>query len=267
MDIRAHNRAAWDKQVDNGNQWTLPVSAEVIEAARGGSWEILLTPSKPVPQEWFPQVVGADVLCLASGGGQQGPVLAAAGANVTVLDTSPKQLEQDRHVAKRESLDLKTVEGDMTDLAVFSDGSFDFIVHPISNLYVSDVNPVWAEAFRVLRPGGTLLSGFTNPFLFLFDDDEAMSAGVLQVRYELPYSDIVSLPPEKLAQLLEAGATLQFSHTLTDLIGGQLSAGFLLTNFYEDSWSATENAPLTPLTRYMPLFIATRAVKPNRVQK
>jgi len=30
--------------------------------------------------------------CLASGGGQQGPVLAAAGAHVTVFDNSPRQL-------------------------------------------------------------------------------------------------------------------------------------------------------------------------------
>ena len=172
MDIRTHNRVAWDKQVESGNQWTLPVSAEVIEAARQGNWDVLLTPSKPVPQEWFPPVVGADVLCLASGGGQQGPVLAAAGANVTVFDNSPKQLEQDRSVAERESLVIKTVEGDMADLSMFADGSFDLIIHPVSNIFVPDVNPVWAEAFRVLRPGGALLSGFMNPALFLFDHDE-----------------------------------------------------------------------------------------------
>jgi len=179
MDIRTHNRTAWDKQVENENQWTLPVSAEVIEAARQGNWDVLLTPSKPVPQEWFPPVVGADVLCLASGGGQQGPVLAAAGANVTVFDNAPKQLEQDRSVAERESLVIKTVEGDMADLSMFANSSFDLIIHPVSNIFVPDVNPVWAEAFRILRPGGALLSGFMNPALFLFDHDETMRTGVL----------------------------------------------------------------------------------------
>src|SRR5918992_1318947 len=96
MDIQGYNRGAWDKEVERGNQWTVPVAPAVIEAARQGRWEVLLTDTKPVPKEWFPDLAGLDVLCLASGGGQQAPVLAAAGANVTVLDNSPRQLAQDR---------------------------------------------------------------------------------------------------------------------------------------------------------------------------
>jgi len=101
MDIQEYNRLAWDREVERGNKWTIPVDRETISAARQGRWELLLTPSKPVPSEWFPEVRDLDVLCLASGGGQQGPILAAAGANVTVLDNSPKQLGQDRFVADR----------------------------------------------------------------------------------------------------------------------------------------------------------------------
>ena len=67
---------------------------EAIEEARQGRWEIVLTPTKPVPRDWL-EVEGRHVLCLASGGGQQAPILAAAGATVTVLDNSPKQLERD----------------------------------------------------------------------------------------------------------------------------------------------------------------------------
>ena len=89
MDIRKHNRVAWDRQVEDGNPWTIPVSEADIAAAREGRWKIVLTPSKAVPKEWFPDLEGVDLLCLASGGGQQGPILAAAGANVTVLDNSP----------------------------------------------------------------------------------------------------------------------------------------------------------------------------------
>ena len=116
MDIREHNRKAWDKQVENRNEWTLPVSAEAIAAARRGEWGLLLTPTKTVPRDWYPTLPGADVLCLASGGGQQGPILAAVGARVTVFDNSPAQLAQDRLVAEREGLPLVTVEGDMRNL-------------------------------------------------------------------------------------------------------------------------------------------------------
>jgi len=69
IDILAVNRRAWDRQVAQGNQWTVPVSSEEIEAARNGSWSVLLTPTKPAPHAWFPKLQGADVLCLACGGG------------------------------------------------------------------------------------------------------------------------------------------------------------------------------------------------------
>ena len=106
MDIRSYNRDAWNKEVAGGeSRWTQPVSPEVIAKARQGEFSILLTENIPVPQRWFPPLKGADVLGLASGGGQQGPVLAAAGANVTVFDNSPAQLKQDQFVAEREALE------------------------------------------------------------------------------------------------------------------------------------------------------------------
>jgi 2-polyprenyl-3-methyl-5-hydroxy-6-metoxy-1,4-benzoquinol methylase len=97
MDIRAYNRQAWDKLVESGDRWTVPVTADEILRAKVGEWQIVLTPTKPVPKSWFPDLPGTATLCLASGGGQQGPILAAAGAQVTVLDASPRQLEQDRY--------------------------------------------------------------------------------------------------------------------------------------------------------------------------
>ena len=129
-----------------------------------------LTEQKQVPRDWFPaDMNGVDILCLASGGGQQGPVLAAAGANVTVFDNSPRQLEQDRMVARRDGLRLVTVEGDMRDLSSFDDGSFDLVFHPVSNCFCPEVRPVWREAFRVLRQGGVLLAAFNNPAIYIFD--------------------------------------------------------------------------------------------------
>ena len=88
MDILSYNRAAWDKFVAQGNRWTVPVSSEEIALARRGQWSIVLTPVKPVPRDWFPDLDDLDVLALGSGGGQQGPILAARGAHVTVFDNS-----------------------------------------------------------------------------------------------------------------------------------------------------------------------------------
>jgi SAM-dependent methyltransferase len=256
MDIQGYNRDAWDKEVERGNQWTVPVGPGVIEAARQGLWEVLLTDTIPVPKAWFPELAGLDVLCLASGGGQQAPVLAAAGANVTVLDNSPKQLAQDRLVAERDSLALETVQGDMADLSRFADESFDLVFHPVSNLFAPDVRQVWAEAFRVLRRGGSLLAGFLNPAVYIFDLELADRSGELRVRYALPYADATSLSEEEVRQQVERGEPLEFSHTLEDQIGGQIDAGFLIAGFYEDRHRDD------PIAAHMPTFIATRAIKP-----
>jgi SAM-dependent methyltransferase len=258
MDIVNYNRNAWNLEVEKGNKWTIPVSKREIERAKLGEWSIVLTPTKPVPQSWFPDLRNLDVLCLASGGGQQGPILAAAGAKVTVLDNSPKQLEQDRLLARRESLTINIIEQDMTDILPFPNKTFDLIVHPISNIFIEDIQPVWKECFRVLKNGGLLLSGLTNPAVYLFDWKLIEEQGILQVKYSLPYSDIGSLNGEEKKQLLEQEEPVEFSHTLEELIGGQLNAGFVISNFYEDSYSPEDN---DLLSKYMQTFFATRAMK------
>lgn len=259
MDIRGHNRWAWDRQVEAGNQWTVPVVAGAVADAREGNWSILLTPIIPMPRSWLPDPPGKRVLCLASGGGQQGPILAAAGAEVTVLDNSPKQLERDRSVAKREGLSIATVEGDMADLHRFSDGSFDVVVHPVSNLFVPNIRPVWSEAFRVLGGGGILVSGFANPVIFIFDYELVESTGRLEVKHRLPFADIDHLSQPEIERYRDEGIPLEFSHSLEDQIGGQIAAGFVITGLYEDRDRTVED---NPLREYTPTYIATRALKP-----
>jgi len=253
-EIRALNRAGWDARVAGGDKWTLPVSPQVIAQARAGDWSVLLTMTKPTPRDWFGDLDGATVLGLASGGGQQGPVLAAAGARVTVFDASPAQLASDRAVAAREGLEIETVEGFMHDLGAFADASFDLIFHPVSNCFAPDVTAVWREAFRVLRPGGALLAGFMNPAIYLFDD-EARRPADLVVRFALPYVDTVDRDPGDVAERIARDQTVEFSHTFDSQIGGQTAAGFHIAGFYEDFGGRL-------IARYMPAAFATRAVKP-----
>jgi SAM-dependent methyltransferase len=257
--IRDHNRSAWNHEVATGNQWTVPVSPEAVARAKHGEWELVLTPTIPVPKDWYPPVTGADVLCLASGGGQQSPILAAAGASVTVLDNSPAQLARDREVAEREGLELRTIEGDMADLSIFSDGSFDLVFHPVSNVFVPEVLPVWRECHRVLRPGGMLLAGFMNPDVYIFDYEKVERTGELEVKYPLPYADTTHLDAATLQKRYDKLEPLEWSHTLDEQIGGQIAAGFVITGFFEDRYSSL---PEDPIPKYMATCIATRAVKP-----
>ncbi len=255
LNVRRYNRYAWDRQVDKNNPFTIPVTPEVIAAARQGQFSVLLTETKPVPRDWFPPLLGLDLLGLACGGGQQGPVFAALGAHVTIFDNSPAQLERDRMVSRREGLDIKLVEGDMRDLSAFTDQSFDLVFHPVSNVFCPEVRPVWREAFRVLRHGGALLAGSANPIYYMIGT-HADEQETLQIKYSIPYSDLKNMDPKDLEICIEEASPLEFGHSLTDLLGGQVDAGFVITGFYEDV------CPDSPISKYHPTYIATRAVKP-----
>lgn len=257
MDIVAHNREAWAREVAGGNKWTLPVEHPAVERARKGEWSLVLTPTIPVPREWYGgPVSGRDLLCLASGGGQQGPILAAAGARVTVFDNCPEQLAKDRLVAEREGLEIALVQGDMKDLRALPDASFDLIFHPVSNCFVDAVEPVWRECARVLRPGGRLLAGFCNPITYIFDLAAWDRGEELRVRYRVPYSDLAQLPAEELEARISGKEVLEWGHSLESQIGGQIAAGFSIRGFYEDLSGYGEL-----LDPFIKSFIATLAVK------
>jgi len=255
MDIISYNKEAWNREVEGGqSRWTQPVSPDVIAKARKGEFNIVLTENIPVPHSWFPPLQNADVFCLASGGGQQAPVLSALGANVTVFDNSPAQLKQDQFVAEREALNLTTEEGDAADLSIFADGSFDLIFNPCSTVFMQDVRAVWKECARVIRSGGILMTGSMNSVHYIFDLDE-FDKGNLKVAQAIPYSDQKNLSKEELEDMVEKGLPLEFGHSLTDLIGGQLDAGFVITDMYEDYMNDS------PLYKFHPSYIATRALK------
>ena len=256
MDHLEHNRDAWNRESSAGGEWSVPASSQSIQAAKEGHWEVILTPHKTVPRHWFGELKGKRVLCLASAGGQQAPILAAAGASVVSFDLSDEQLARDAEVAARDKLDLQCVRGDMADLSQFPDGSFDLIFHAVSNVFVPDVEQVWREAYRVLKPKGALLAGYMNPSFFLFDHDESIRSGRLEVKYALPYAEPESLDAARKAEIEKGGRALEFSHSLTSQIGGQTKAGFVIADLFEDHWTDE-----LPYNRYSPSYIATLAQK------
>ena len=244
------NARTIDRWVEEGWEWGVPIDHETFVRAQAGDWDVFLTPTKPVPHDWFGDLRGRRVLGLASGGGQQMPVLAALGAKCTVLDYSEKQLESERMVASREGYAIEIVRSDMTQPLPFPDAAFDLIFHPVSNCYVEEVLPIWRECFRVLAPGGVLLAGLDNGVNFLFEEDET------RVVNHLPFNPLKNPEQRRLLENLDDG--IQFSHTIEEQIGGQLAAGFRLTGVYEDT---NGSGALHELG--VPCFWATRAVKPE----
>lgn len=242
------NSGFFDKWVAEGWEWGTPISHEVFEKAKHGDWNMVLTPTKPVPKDWFCTLKGAKVLGLASGGGQQMPVFAALGAKCTILDYSDAQLESERLIAKRENYDIEIIKADMTKPLPLASDSFDLIFHPVSNCYIEDVQPVWNECYRILKKGGILLAGLDNGIGFAFNDDETA------LKYKLPFNPLKN--KQMYDDCFNNNWGLQFLHTLDEQIGGQLKAGFILKDIYQDS-SGSGN-----LHEYnMPTFMATKSVK------
>jgi SAM-dependent methyltransferase len=246
------NSKTIDSWVENNWEWGTPITHEEFAMAKSGELNVLLTPVKYVPKNWFPDLKNKKILGLACGGGQQMPVFSAWGALCTVLDYSDRQLENERLVADREKYDIEIVKADMTKKLPFVDGVFDIIFHPVSNCYIEDVYHVWNECFRILNGGGILMAGLDNGLNYLFDDVEKLP---LVVTNKLPFNPLKN---EELYKKLErSNDGIQFSHSIEEQIGGQIKAGFILKDLYED----TNNSGA--LKDYAPSYIATLAAKPE----
>jgi len=243
------NARTIDRWVAEGWEWGRAISHEVYQRARQGEWQVVLTPNRPAPRDWFGALEGKAVLGLASGGGQQMPVFAALGARCTVLDYSEKQLESERLVAAREGYAIEIIRGDMTRPLPFADSRFDLVFHPVSNCYVEKVEPIFKECFRVLKPGGALLCGLDTGINYIVDEKEE------RIVFGLPFNPLLNPGHRRVLEATDSG--IQFSHTLEEQLGGQLKAGFILTHLLEDTNSTGRLRELN-----IPSFVMTRAVKP-----
>ena len=249
MDYQDINAQVIDRWVEEGWEWGVPIDHETYVKAQDGQWDVVLTPTKPVPHSWFGDLKGKKVLGLASGGGQQMPIFAALGAECTILDYSPRQLESERMVAQREGYNIRIIRADMTKPLPFVDEGFDLIFHPVSNCYVEKVEPIFKECYRILKHGGIFLAGLGNEVNYLVDEDEQ------SIIYSMPFNPLVNENQRKMLEDTDCG--MQFSHTLEEQIGGQLEAGLVLTHLFSDT-----NGEGRLHEMGIETYIATRAIKP-----
>ena len=248
MNYQDINAATIDRWIEDVWEWGKPISHEVFLQAKEGNWDVVLTPTKNVPHHWFGNLKGKKVLGLASGGGQQMPIFAALGAECTVLDYSEKQLESEKLVSVREGYDIRIVRADMTKRLPFEDEEFDLIFHPVSNCYVKEVKPIWKECYRVLKKGGSLLSGVDYYINYIVDLEEK------EIVNALPFDPLTNEVYRKMLEEEDDG--MQFSHTLEEQLGGQLEAGFTLIELFEDTNGSGRLHDMN-----IPAYMALRAKK------
>lgn len=229
-----------NKLVEHNVNWSACATPEEMQKAREGELTIKFF-DKEIPWDWLKDIKGKKILCLAGAGGLQAPLLALAGAEVTVLDLSEKMLDKDRKIAETEQLNIRIEKGNMCNLSRFPDGSFDYILNPTSLMYVPDVKPVFKECYRVLKSGGIFIMMAPNPINYLCDFINDENGGYYKAVNRMPYcsKDVDS-----------SDDWVEYGHTMEDYIGGQIESGFVINGYME--------CQLEDITE---LHFLTRAVK------
>lgn len=228
-----------DSLVANCVDWAACASDEALRAAEAGKLKLQFY-DKEVPDEWLADIRGKKVLCLAGAGGLQAPLLACAGAKVTVIDISDKMLDQDRAVAEMENLQIEIVKGNMCDLSMFGDDVFDYIINPPSLMYVPELSVVFRECYRVLKRGGILIIMAPNPINYVCDYIDDADGGYYKAVHGMPFC----------SRDHDDSDWIEYGHTMEAYLGGQIECGFLINGYME-----CQREDITEL------YFMTRAVK------
>ena len=192
----------------------------------------------------FPEIAGKNVLCLASGGGQQSAAFAILGANVTAFDISDLQLEQDRAAAAHYGVQIETVQGDMRDLSAFEAGSFDIVFHSYSINFVPDSDVVFRQIARVLKTGGIYRFNCANPFFIALKPADWNGDGY---SLKTPYSDGAEIVYEDESWIFrdekpreQIPVCREFRHNLSTLVNNLIKNGFVILKLEEENYGTPD---------------------------
>jgi SAM-dependent methyltransferase len=234
--ITKNNRKRWNALANANVEWSRPF--------------LDFTPQKAAEYIFrysiISDVAGKSVLCLASGGGQDTVAFGLLGAMVTVLDISDVQLERDRQGAVHHGLQVETIQGDMRDLTLFPENTFDVVWQPYSVNFVPSVEPVFKEVARVLKPGGVYYMSFANPFVHAIDD-EAWDGNAYPIhRLYLDGEDLTQYFPhwdvnQPDGSTVKVDGPHEFRHNLSTVLNSMAQNGFIFLHLQE--WMEQDGNP------------------------
>lgn len=191
------------------------------------------------------EVDGRDVLEIGCGAAQGSRWVAANGGRATGVDLSAGMLAEAGGASN-----VTLIEADARALPL-PDASFDIAFSAYGAIpFVPDPERIFAEVSRVLRPGGRWVFSTSHPMRWGFADDPDPA----HLRIVRPYFDTTPYLESD-----ENGLTYaEFQHTMSDLVGGLISAGFAIDQLLEPQWTpghthtwgawSAERAPFVPGT-------------------
>jgi SAM-dependent methyltransferase len=243
-----HNQRIWDLMAQQDHPLTQPATDEALKQPLlnldGVGW-------------LADGIRGWRVLCLAAGGGRHGPLYAAAGGDVTVVDLSPEMLARDHAVARIKELPIRTVQTSMDDLSMFRDQQFDLVIHPVSTCYLPSIQQVFREISRVLRPGGYYISQHKQPMNL----QASLEADRGHYIVQHAVGDPRPVQPAKQPSPLREPGAREFVHSWQSILGGICRSGMVIEDVVEPDHSDRTSPPgaFGHRCSYIPPYIRLKA--------
>jgi ubiquinone/menaquinone biosynthesis C-methylase UbiE len=190
------------------------------------------------PEGMLKHIENAEVLCLAASGGQQSAAFGILKAKVTVFDLSNNQLKKDEVAVNHYKYNVKTMQGDMQDLSIFTSQTFDVIWLAHSINFVPKIDKVLSEIARICRTGGKVRLNFTNPYVHGMWAEPSGNGFLLsqpyidgaQIHYAEPYWTFTDQTGIK--QRVEGPK--EYRHSLSTIIKGLIQNGFEIDGMWEE---------------------------------
>ncbi len=226
--INKNNRARWNALANANVEFSRPFLEYTPELAAEYIFRYGI----------IKDVAGKKVLCLASGGGQDSAAFGLLGADITVLDLSDTQLERDRLAAAHHNLQVTAIQGDMRDLSIFPDNSFDVVWQPYSVNFVPSVESVYSEVARVLQPGGIYYMQFANPFVQSVDDEAWDGSSYPLNLFYVDGEDLTQYFPhwdvsQADGSTIKLDSPHEFRHNLSSVLNTMAQNGFIFLHIQE----------------------------------
>jgi SAM-dependent methyltransferase len=204
------------------------------------------------------------VLCLASGGGQDSAAFGLSGATVTVFDLSDVQLQRDQEAAAHHGYSIDCIQGDMRDLSVLPENHFDIVWQIYSINFVPSVEPVIQGVRRILKAGGTYFLMFANPFTMAIDDEKWDGNAYPLNSFYIDKEDLSERFPswdvdQPDGARIKCESPHEFRHSLGTVLNTLISHDFRLLGLWE--WMKPEENPepgsWPHFTRMAPPYFST----------
>jgi len=187
----------------------------------------LLGLEEPALRSAIADVRGLNVLDLGCGTGRHSLWLSAAGAMVTAVDFSEGMLAEARRKPGADAIQF--VRHDLHLPLPFAAGQFDLVVSGLVLEHLRELGGFFAEAHRVLRPGGRAVVSAMHPAMFLQGS---------QARFNDPATGEVVMPGS-------------VPHSVSAFVMGAVRAGFQLSDVGEFAPDAEFAAQFPRATKYI----------------